>query len=296
MAEKDSGAENGSSIIKIRDAGYVYKSHYEEKPDVIALSGVDLEIARGEFLVVLGRNGSGKSTLARLMNALLIPTEGTVFVNGINTADEKLVWEIRRTAGMVFQNPDNQIVGTIVEEDVAFGPENLGVPPEEIRKRVDESLETVGISEYKKHAPHLLSGGQKQRVAIAGILAMKPKCIVLDEATAMLDPAGRQEVMKVLRRLNAEENITIVHITHHMDEAVSADRVLVMDKGRVVLQGSPKDVFMDVGTVKRLGLDVPQVTELLYELNEKGCNFPKGILTVEEAYNCLADALKTISG
>jgi energy-coupling factor transport system ATP-binding protein len=278
-------------MVDVENASYIYKSHYEEKPDVKALTELNLAIGKGEFIVILGRNGSGKSTLARLMNALLIPTEGTVLVNGIDTSVEELVWEVRHTAGMVFQNPDNQIVGTVVEEDVAFGPENLGVEPLEIRKRVDEAMETVGITEYKTYAPHLLSGGQKQRVAIAGILAMKPKCIVLDEATAMLDPAGRKEVMKVLRKLNKEEDITIVHITHHMDEAVSADRVLVMDKGRAVLIGTPKEVFSDVEKIKKLGLDVPQVTELIYELNRLGFHFPPGILTVDEAFECLLKAL-----
>ncbi len=279
------------SIIEIHDASYVYKSHDEGRPDVTALSDIDLKIAKGEFLVILGRNGSGKSTLARLMNALLLPAEGTVLVNGFDTSDEKLLWEIRRSAGMVFQNPDNQIVGTIVEEDVAFGPENLGVPSEEIKQRVDEALETVGIAEYKKHAPHLLSGGQKQRVAIAGILAMKPECIVLDEATAMLDPVGRREVMKVLKRLNSKEGITIIHITHHMDEATAANRVAVVDKGHVVMLGTPREVFMKVEEVKSLGLDVPQVTELIYELNRSGFELPRDILTVEEAFEALVKAL-----
>ncbi len=278
-------------IIKVRNASYIYKSHDEGRPDVTAVTGIDLSIGKGEFLVILGRNGSGKSTLARLMNALLLPAGGTVFVNGFDTSDEKLIWEIRRSTGMVFQNPDNQIVGTIVEEDVAFGPENLGVPSGEIRQRVDEALDTVGMADYKKHAPHLLSGGQKQRVAIAGILAMKPECIVLDEATAMLDPVGRKEVMRVLKKLNAEEGITIVLITHHMDEAASAGRVAVMDKGSLVMLGTPREVFSNVDRVKSLGLDVPQVTELLYELNRKGFKLPQDILTVDEAYECLARAL-----
>lgn len=283
--------ESGKTMIEVQGVHYVYESEDENRPGVTALEDVDLEVEKGEFVVVLGRNGSGKSTLARVMNALLAPTSGTVFVNGIDTSDHSMVWEIRRSAGMVFQNPDNQIVGTIVEEDVAFGPENLGVPPEEIRTRVDTALETVGIQDYKKHAPHLLSGGQKQRVAIAGILAMHPECILLDEATAMLDPVGRKEVMRVLRKLNREEGITIVHITHHMDEAVMADRVVIMDRGNVVLVGKPKQVFSQVERVKELGLDVPQVTELLYELNKAGCRFPLDVLTVEEVFELLQKTL-----
>lgn len=252
---------------------------------------MSLTIGQGEFLSILGRNGSGKSTLAKLFNALLLPDVGTVIVNGIDTMNEEQLWDVRSSTGMVFQNPDNQIVGTIVEEDVAFGPENLGVPPQEIRIRVDEALETIGLSEYKKHAPHLLSGGQKQRVAIAGILAMKPKCIVLDEATAMLDPIGRKEVMRILRKLNKEDGITIVHITHHMDEASKADRILVIDSGKAILLGTPKEVFKDVEKIKSLGLDVPQVTELMYELNKAGYDFPQDILTVDEAIQCLTTYL-----
>ena len=279
------------SIISINDASYIYKAHDEGRKDVTAISGIDLSVEKGEFLVILGRNGSGKSTLARLMNALLLPAHGTVFVNGFDTSDEKLIWEIRSSTGMVFQNPDNQIVGTIVEEDVAFGPENLGVPSEEIRQRVDEALDTVGMADYKKHAPHLLSGGQKQRVAIAGILAMKPKCIVLDEATAMLDPVGRREVMKVLRKLNSDEGITIILITHHMDEAASASRVAIMDKGYLVMLGTPREVFSNVEKVKSLGLDVPQVTELVHELNRIGFALPQDVLTVDEAFECLTKKL-----
>ncbi len=275
------------SIIEVNSASYVYRSHSEDVPDVKALDDVSLSIGKGEFLAVLGRNGSGKSTLAKLMNALILPVSGTVVVNGIDTANEELLWDIRSSTGMVFQNPDNQIVGTVVEEDVAFGPENLGVPPQEIRMRVDEALEMIGMTEYKKHAPHQLSGGQKQRVAIAGILAMKPKCIVLDEATAMLDPVGRKEVMRILRRLNTEEGITIVHITHHMDEAGKADRVLVIDNGSCVMIGTPREVFSDVKSIKSLGLDVPQVTELMYELNKFGFDFPTDVLTVDEAVQYL---------
>jgi energy-coupling factor transport system ATP-binding protein len=286
-------AEN-NDIIKVDHEKYVYRSHMEDKPDITALDDISLEVKEGEFLAVLGRNGSGKSTLARLLNALLLPASGTVIVNGFDTRNEDLLWDIRSTAGMVFQNPDNQIVGTIVEEDVAFGPENLGVPPKEIRERVDGALETIGLTEYKKHAPHLLSGGQKQRVAIAGILAMKPKCILLDEATAMLDPIGRREVMRILRKLNTEEHITIIHITHHMDEAGQADRILVVDHGKCVMLGTPREVFSDVSKIKSLGLDVPQVTELMYELNKQGFQFPLDILTVDEAVQYISNAFKNM--
>ena len=283
---------NGDSIIKVNHVSFAYRANTVEGADVTALQDISLAIKKGEFLAVLGRNGSGKSTLAKLFNALLLPGKGTVIVNGIDTRNEEFLWDIRSSTGMVFQNPDNQIVGTVVEEDVAFGPENLGVPPEEIRKRVDEALETIGLTEYKKHAPHLLSGGQKQRVAIAGILAMKPRCIVLDEATAMLDPAGRKEVMRILRKLNKEEGITIVHITHHMDEAGTADRILVIDGGRCVMLGTPREVFKDVEKIKSLGLDVPQVTELMYELNKAGCSFPTDILTADEAFQAISEALR----
>lgn len=275
------------SIIQVNDVSYIYRSNSDDRPDVRALQNIVLTIPEGEFLAILGRNGSGKSTLAKLMNALIVPTSGTVIVNGFDTLNDELLWDIRSCTGMVFQNPDNQIVGTIVEEDVAFGPENIGVPPQEIRIRVDHALDTIGMSEYKKYAPHLLSGGQKQRIAIAGILAMKPKCIVLDEATAMLDPIGRKEVMRILKKLNSEEGITIVHITHHMDEAGNADRVLVIDDGRCVMIGTPREVFKDVKKMKSLGLDVPQMTELMYELNKSGYHFPTDILTVEEAVQCI---------
>lgn len=280
------------NIIEVKNVSYIYKANSEDRPSVTALKDVDLTIREGEFLAVLGRNGSGKSTLAKLMNALLLPASGTVVVNGFDTLNDEYLWDIRSSTGMVFQNPDNQIVGTIVEEDVAFGPENLGIPPEEIRTRVDEALETIDMTEFKEHAPHLLSGGQKQRVAIAGILAMKPKCIVLDEATAMLDPIGRKEVMRILRKLNTEEGITIVHITHHMDEAGKADRILVIDEGRCVMLGTPGEIFSDVEKIKGMGLDVPQVTELLYELNKSGQSFPMGILSVEEALKFLSKALQ----
>ena len=254
---------------------------------VEALLDVDLEVRRGEFLAVIGHNGSGKSTLAKHLNALLLPSEGDVFVGGMNTRNHDLVWEIRRTAGMVFQNPDNQMVATTVEEDVAFGPENLGVKPPEIRRRVDGALETVGMRELSERAPHLLSGGQKQRVAIAGILAMKPQCIILDEPTAMLDPAGRREVLDTVKKLNREEGITIIHITHHMDEAVDADRVVVMEGGRIVMQGKPREVFARVEELKNLGLDVPQVTELAHRLREGGLDVPADLLTVEEMVTAL---------
>ncbi|HPP35551.1 MAG TPA: energy-coupling factor transporter ATPase [Clostridiales bacterium] len=277
------GKNTGKNIIEVKNASYVYRSNSDDRQDVLALDEVSLSVRQGEFLAVLGRNGSGKSTLAKLMNALILPVSGTVIVDGIDTTNEEMLWDIRCNTGMVFQNPDNQIVGTVVEEDVAFGPENLGVPPKEIRVRVDEALEMIGMSEYKKHAPHQLSGGQKQRVAIAGILAMRPKCIVLDEATAMLDPVGRKEVMRILRKLNTGEGITIVHITHHMDEAGMADRVLVIDGGKCVMLGTPRVVFSDVNRIKSLGLDVPQVTELMYELNKSGFDFPTDILTVDEA-------------
>ncbi len=272
-------------MIEMKDVTYEYTSDDEEKFQ--ALKGVDLDIYKGEFLAILGHNGSGKSTLAKMMNALLLPTTGRVFVNGMDTRDESKVWDIRQTAGMVFQNPDNQLVATIVEEDVAFGPENQGVPPKEIRKRVDESLETVEMSKYKKHAPHLLSGGQKQRVAIAGILAMNPECIILDEPTAMLDPIGRKEVISTIKKLNKTENKTIVLITHYMDEAVEADRIIVMEDGNIVMDGTPRQIFSEVEKVKKIGLDVPQVTELAYELRQEGINVPKDILTVEELVEAL---------
>lgn len=278
---------NRNCIVITQDVEYVYTSHQEEGKDVVAVSGLSTAIEEGQFVVVLGRNGSGKSTFARLLNALLIPSKGSVLIKGMRTEDENNVWEIRRTAGMVFQNPDNQIVGTIVEEDIAFGPENLGVEPKEIRIRVDRAMEAVGILEYAKHAPHLLSGGQKQRAAIAGILAMKPECIILDEATSMLDPVGRKEVMNVLKKLNQEESITIIHITHHMDEASLADRVIVMDEGTIVMDETPENIFSDVERVKKLGLDVPQVTELFYEINAHGYDLPLGVLTVDKAIEAL---------
>ncbi|WIV13181.1 energy-coupling factor transporter ATPase [Proteiniborus sp. MB09-C3] len=273
------------SMIKIENVTYEYTT--AEDKEFAALKDVSLEIKRGEFLVVLGHNGSGKSTLAKLMNALLLPTKGKVYVNGMDTSDANKVWDIRQTAGMVFQNPDNQLVATIVEEDVAFGPENQGIEPKEIRRRVDRALDIVEMGHYKKHAPHLLSGGQKQRIAIAGILAMNPDCIILDEPTAMLDPSGRKEVISTIEKLNKEEKKTIVHITHYMDEAVNADRIVVMEEGQIVLEGTPKQVFSQVESLKKLGLDVPQVTELVYELRKEGISLPADILTVEELVGSL---------
>lgn len=273
-------------MIKMENVKYEYKS-IGEGSQLMAINNINIAVKKGEHLVILGHNGSGKSTLAKLMNGLLLPTEGNVYVNNMNTKDEDKVWDIRETAGMVFQNPDNQMVATIVEEDVAFGPENQGIPPLEIRKRVDEALRIVEMTEYKKHAPHLLSGGQKQRVAIAGILAMKPDCIILDEPTAMLDPIGRLEIINTIKKLNKIEKKTIVHITHYMDEAVEADRVLVMEQGEIVMEGTPREIFSQVEKVKRLGLDVPQVTELAYELRKEGINIPGQILTVEELVKAL---------
>lgn len=260
------------------------KGNNETKP---AVDGVNLNVNKGEFLVVLGHNGSGKSTIAKHMNALLIPSQGEVCIDGMDTKDFDNLWKIRNKAGMVFQNPDNQIVATIVEEDVAFGPENLGVEPMEIRRRVDESLEKVHMSEYMRHAPHLLSGGQKQRVAIAGILAMKPECIILDEPTAMLDPSGRREVLETIIDLNENYGITIILITHYMEEAVKADRIVVMDKGKVVKEGTPREIFREVSMMKEIGLDVPQVTELAYELKKNGLNITSDILTIDEMVDAL---------
>lgn len=273
-------------MIKIEDVTYEYKSLIDDSVQT-AVNHLSLEVKKGEFLVILGHNGSGKSTLAKMMNGLLMPTSGQVFVKGMNTNDEERIWDIRESAGIVFQNPDNQIVATIVEEDVAFGPENQGIPQAEIRKRVDESLAIVEMSDYKKHAPHLLSGGQKQRVAIAGILAMNPDCIIFDEPTAMLDPNGRIEVMDTIKRLNEVEGKTIILITHYMDEAVEADRVLVMSEGEILMEGTPKEVFSQVEKIKELGLDVPQVTELAYELRKEGIQIKSDILSVEELVELL---------
>ena len=267
--------------------------HYTDAEGVtpIVLDGVDLEIRQGFFVAVLGHNGSGKSTLAKHLNAVLLPTGGKVYVLGMDTADERYLLDIRRTVGMVFQNPDNQIVANVVEEDVAFAPENLGVPSDEIRRRVDDALKAVGMYEYREHAPHLLSGGQKQRVAIAGVIAMEPRCIVLDEPTAMLDPIGRADVLRTIRTLNREKGITVVLITHHMDEAAQADRLVVMSKGKVIADGAPKEVFQDVEGLKAVGLTVPQTTELLWQLRQEGLNVPLDALSDEECAAALRDLL-----
>lgn len=252
-----------------------------------AVDGVDLDVKEGQFIAILGHNGSGKSTLAKHINAILVPTEGSMWVNGKNTSDPEEIWNVRQTAGMVFQNPDNQIIGTVVEEDVGFGPENLGVPTDEIWQRVEESLKAVGMIEYRHHSPNKLSGGQKQRVAIAGVVAMEPKCIVLDEPTAMLDPVGRKEVLKTVQKLRKQKHVTVILITHYMEEVVDADRIFVMDHGRIVMEGTPKEVFSRVEELKSLRLDVPQVTILADELRKKGLNIPAGILRKEELVDIL---------
>lgn len=254
-----------------------------------AVDNIDIDVKAGEFIAILGHNGSGKSTVAKQINALILPTEGSVWVNGMDTADESKLLNIRQTAGMVFQNPDNQIIATVVEEDVAFGPENLGVPTADIWRRVEKCLSNVGMLEFRYSSPNKLSGGQKQRVAIAGILAMKPKCIVLDEPTAMLDPVGREEVLSTLKELNKTEGITIILITHYMNEVVDADKVIVMDGGKIVLQGTPKEVFSKVDFLKEKRLDVPQVTEVAYELKKRGVPMPDGVLTIEEFKQALED-------
>ena len=246
------------------------------------VDNISFNVEDGEMLVITGPNGGGKSTLAKHINAILYPTEGTVWVNGMDTSKEKNLWDVRQSAGMVFQNPDNQIIGSVVEEDVGFGPENMGIPTEEIWQRVEESLKAVGMWQYRKKSPNKLSGGQKQRVAIAGVVAMHPKCIILDEATAMLDPSGRKEVLRAVRALNQVEKVTIVHITHYMDEVIYANKVFVMDKGRVVMQGTPREIFSQVEELHKLRLDVPQVTQLAYELQQSGLPIKSGILTVEE--------------
>lgn len=267
---------------------YVTKDEHDEIEEVIhAVSGVDLDVEAGQFIAILGHNGSGKSTLAKQMNALLVPTGGTLWVKEKDTSQPENVWKVRQTAGMVFQNPDNQIIASLVEEDVGFGPENLGVPTEDIWKRVNQSLKSVGMLEYSHHSPNRLSGGQKQRVAIAGVMAMEPECIVLDEPTAMLDPNGRKEVIETVRELNREKKVTVILITHYMDEVVHADKVYVMDDGKIVLSGTPREVFSQVEYLKQLRLDVPQVTELAYELRQSGVDVPEGILTIEELVQSL---------
>lgn len=281
-----------NDMIKTDNIYYEYMTQNEDGIAVQAVKGVSMSIKQGQFVVVLGRNGSGKSTLARLLNGLLIPGKGTVIIDGIDTHNDELIWEVRRTLGLVFQNPDNQIVATTVEEDVAFGPENLGISPDGIRKRVDDSLKMVDMEEYSEYSPHMLSGGQKQRIAIAGILAMEPKCIVLDEATSMLDPRGRKEVMVVLKKLNREKGITIVHITHHMEEAVEADLVMVMEDGRLVLAGTPRQIFENVEELRKAGLDVPQITALAYDLRKSGVRMDVLPLNKDEMVNTIRRLIK----
>ena len=282
-----------STMIETKDLSFTYPAAEEGGRETVALRGVDVSIEKGSFVVVLGHNGSGKSTLAKTFNAVLLPGGGHVYVEGMDTLDEELLLAIRQRVGMVFQNPDNQIVANAVEEDVAFAPENLGVPSEEIRKRVDDALKAVGMSEFVTHAPHLLSGGQKQRIAIAGVIAMEPDCIVLDEATAMLDPIGRGEVLSTVHRLNREKGITVVLITHHMNEAEDADRVLVMDDGKVVMDGAPREVFTHVGELRSMGLTVPDTVALLYDLRQEGLDVPLTALTVEECADAVAAAIPT---
>ena len=286
-------------MVKAKNVSYEYTKVVEVKGEnterkLMALEDINIDIEKGEFVAILGHNGSGKSTFAKHLNAIVTPTEGTVWVDGMDTKDDRLVWKIRQNTGMVFQNPDNQLVATVVEEDIAFGPENLGVEPEEIRTRVDESLRLVGMDGYQTDTPSKLSGGQKQRIAIAGILAMKPQCIVLDEPTAMLDPVGRKDVMETIHRLNKENKITIILITHYMDEAVSADKVYVIDDGKIVMKGMPKEVFSQVERMKSYGLDVPQVTETAYNLRKLGIDMPQDILTVEEMVGAICQLKSTI--
>ena len=281
--------------IKFENVSYSYEGDEEGVLLPPVLKNVSLEIEKGSFVAVLGHNGSGKSTLAKLINMILYPTEGRIYIDGKDITDENMteddVYDVRRRVGMVFQNPDNQLVATIVEEDVAFGPENLGIEPKEIRRRVDEALETVGMSDYKRHSPHQLSGGQKQRIAIAGIIAMLPECIVFDESTAMLDPRGRAEVMDTIERLNRENGITVLHITHNMDEAVRADRVIVINDGRLCIDGTPSEVFSNVEQLRLVGLDVPQVTELLYDLKNCGFDVEYNELDEEKCADAIASLI-----
>ncbi len=279
-------------MLQTEHLSFTYPAEEGVSTSTTALEDVSLSIEKGSFVVVLGHNGSGKSTLAKHMNAVLLPSGGAVYVEGMDTKDEALLLEIRRRVGMVFQNPDNQIVANVVEEDVAFAPENLGVPSEEIRRRVDDALAAVGMSEFPRHAPHLLSGGQKQRVAIAGVIAMAPECIVLDEATAMLDPAGRREVLSAIRALNQERNITVVLITHHMDEAMDADRLIVMNDGKLVMNGTPAEVFTQVDALRAMGLAAPDTVELLYGLRQSGMDVPLDALTVDACADAICKALQ----
>jgi energy-coupling factor transport system ATP-binding protein len=298
MMNSNCDIQNKNCIIKTVDLGFTYmdgSSEVKEKDQIPALKNVNLEISRGEYIAVLGHNGSGKSTLAKLFNLILSPTVGKIYIDGVDVTREDFseddVFAIRRKVGMVFQNPDNQIVATIVEEDVAFGPENLGLPRKEIRRRVDEALETVGMTEYSDHAPHKLSGGQKQRVAIAGIIAMKPQVIIFDESTAMLDPRGRREVVDVMEKLNREEKITVLNITHYMEEAARADRVIVINDGKIVLDGTPREVFSNVDLLCSMGLEVPQGNELVTKLRMAGCSINGESLTEEECVETLAKFL-----
>lgn len=281
-------------ILRTQDLHFSYPT--ADGTASLVLDGVDLTIEEGSFVAVLGHNGSGKSTLAKHLNAILLPSGGAVYVSGIPTTDEDRLLDIRRTVGMVFQNPDNQIVANVVEEDVAFAPENLGVPSDEIRRRVDDALKAVGMYEFREHAPHLLSGGQKQRVAIAGVIAMQPRCIVLDEPTAMLDPIGRADVLRTIKTLNRTRGVTVVLITHHMDEAAQADRLVVMARGKVVADGAPKEVFQDVEGLRAVGLTVPQTTELLWELRQEGLPLPLDALSDEECAQALYDLLARRAG
>ena len=282
--------EKGYDMVQTEKLIFEYEKR-DEEGNVVgksrAIDEVDIDVKEGQFIAILGHNGSGKSTLAKHINAILVPTEGTVWVNGLDTTDPAELWNVRQSAGIVFQNPDNQIIGTVVEEDVGFGPENLGVPTDEIWQRVEESLKAVGMIEYRHHSPNKLSGGQKQRVAIAGVVAMEPKCIVLDEPTAMLDPVGRKEVLKTVKKLREQKKVTVILITHYMEEVIDADKIYVMDHGRVVMEGTPKEVFSQVDELKKYRLDVPQVTILADELKKQGLDIPSGILRKEELVEAL---------
>lgn len=278
--------DNFDNLIEVKNVSYAYPATETQKEHV-ALTDVSFSVKKGEFIGIIGHNGSGKSTLSKLLNAIILPTKGDIIVGGMNTKNEKNIWNIRQMAGMVFQNPDNQLVASIVEEDVAFGPENLGVPPEEIRKRVDAALETVDMYDFRRKKPHQLSGGQKQRIAIAGILAMQPQCIIFDEPTAMLDPYGRADVMATIKKLNQEKGMTVLHITHYMNELVDADRIIVLDAGKIVMQGTPREIFRQVDTLNNIGLDVPQMTELAHLLIAEGFDISDDILTVDEMKEAL---------